>query len=141
MSVIITQDSVKALQDVGAMASRLEAEIVAITGSRGKTTLKEWIFQLMEPLCEIARSPRSYNSRIGVPLSMWQIESTTRLALIEAGISHRGEMNALAGCINPSTVIFTNVGEAHAEGFASVEEKAKEKALLAAPTHGEKNNI
>lgn len=133
VSVIITQDSVKALQDVGAMASRLEAEIVAITGSRGKTTLKEWIFQLMEPLCEIARSPRSYNSRIGVPLSMWQIESTTRLALIEAGISHRGEMNALAGCINPSTVIFTNVGEAHAEGFASVEEKAKEKALLAAP--------
>ena len=73
VSVIITQDSVKALQDVGAMASRLEAEIVAITGSRGKTTLKEWIFQLMEPLCEIARSPRSYNSRIGVPRSMWQI--------------------------------------------------------------------
>lgn len=107
--------------------------VVAITGSRGKTTVKEWIFQLMEPLCEIARSPRSYNSQIGVPLSLWEIEPSTQLALIEAGISRPGEMKTLADCINPDTVIITNIGDAHADGFESIAEKAAEKASLAAP--------
>lgn len=129
---IITGDTVKALQDTAAMASALPEEIVAITGSRGKTTLKEWIFQLMEPMCEIARSPRSFNSRIGVPLSLWEIEPSTQLAVIEAGISRQGEMAMLAECISPDTVIFTNIGEAHAEGFPSLYAKAAEKALLAA---------
>lgn len=132
LAIIIVPDTVKALQKVGGMAVHEGMERVAITGSRGKTTLKEWIFQLMEPICEIARSPRSYNSRIGVPLSMWQIEPSTKLAIIEAGISRRGEMSPLAECINPTTVIFTNIGPAHSEGFASMEEKAAEKATLAA---------
>ncbi|MDE6335640.1 MAG: alanine racemase, partial [Muribaculaceae bacterium] len=108
-------------------------EIVGITGSRGKTTVKEWIFQLMEPLCEIARSPRSFNSQIGVPLSLWEIEPTTELALIEAGISKPGEMKILADCIQPQTVIITNIGDAHADGFKSLKEKAEEKATLTSP--------
>lgn len=128
---IIVENTVKALQAVGASAKAMPAETVAITGSRGKTTLKEWIFQLMEPLCEISRSPRSFNSQIGVPLSLWEIEPSTDLAIIEAGISRKGEMKALADCIQPDTVIFTNIGDAHSEGFASMEEKAEEKALLA----------
>jgi len=128
---LLTDDSVKALQTVAARPAGLSAKILAITGSRGKTTLKEWIFQLLEPLYEIARSPRSFNSQIGVPLSMWEIENSTELAVIEAGISKKGEMKALEECIRPDTVIFTNIGDAHAEGFVSMQEKANEKAILA----------
>lgn len=129
--IIITSDSVGALRKVAGLARRNSCRRVAITGSRGKTTLKEWIFQLMEPLAEIARSPRSYNSQIGVPLSMWEIEDSTSIAIIEAGISKTGEMKTLSDCIRPHTVIFTNIGEAHAEGFSSMREKADEKAILA----------
>ena len=129
---IIVYDVIKALQNTSTLTAWCDDDlkVVAITGSRGKTTLKEWIFQLMEPLCEIARSPRSYNSQIGVPLSMWEIEDTTKLALIEAGISKRGEMEALSDCIDANVVIFTNIGDAHAEGFDSIEEKAQEKAKI-----------
>ena len=130
-SILITEDSVAALHTVAAIARKTTAHRVAITGSRGKTTLKEWIFQLMEPIAEIARSPRSYNSRIGVPLSMWEIEDSTAIALIETGISRKGEMKPLADCIMPETVIFTNIGDAHSDGFESMEEKAQEKAILA----------
>ena len=128
---IVVDDTVKTLQIIATRSSEYEGEILAITGSRGKTTLKEWIFQLMEPLSDIARSPRSYNSRIGVPLSMWEIKPSTSLAIIEAGISQAGEMAALAECIRPDTVIITNVGEAHADGFASIRDKALEKLILA----------
>lgn len=128
---IVVDDTVKALQKVAARRPDFEGHILAITGSRGKTTLKEWIFQLMEPLSDISRSPRSYNSQIGVPLSMWEIEPASRLAVIEAGISRPGEMAPLRDCINPDTVIITNIGEAHSEGFSSDKEKAREKALLA----------
>ncbi|MDE6772254.1 MAG: hypothetical protein K2J49_06615 [Muribaculaceae bacterium] len=86
---IIVDNTIKALQSVAATTSEMKADIVAITGSRGKTTLKEWIFQLMEPLCEIARSPRSFNSQIGVPLSLWEIEPSTSLSIISAGISKK----------------------------------------------------
>ena len=129
---IVTDNVVKALQKMAGRHSGIKAEILAITGSRGKTTLKEWIFQLLEPTCEIARSPRSFNSQTGVPLSMWEIEPTTDLAIIEAGISRNGEMTPLRECIDPDIVIFTNIGDAHAEGFRSLQEKADEKALLAA---------
>ena len=128
---IVVDDTVKALQKVASRNEKCNAEVVAITGSRGKTTLKEWIFQLMEPMSEISRSPRSFNSQIGVPLSMWEVEPSTQLAIIEAGISKVGEMRALSECIQPDTVIFTNIGDAHAEGFPSLEEKAAEKAILA----------
>lgn len=125
-------DSVAALQAIAAARPGFSGHMLAITGSRGKTTLKEWIFQLMEPLSDITRSPRSFNSQIGVPLSLWELEDSTRLAVIEAGISRPGEMKALADCIRPDTVIFTNIGEAHSDGFASDDDKAEEKALLAA---------
>lgn len=128
---LIVKDSVDALQKTASRSHNFKGEILAITGSRGKTTLKEWIFQLMEPLEDIARSPRSFNSKIGVPLSMWEIKPSTSLAVIEAGISEKGEMKSLADCISPDTVIITNIGDAHAEGFDSQEEKAREKMILA----------
>lgn len=129
-TILITDNTVDALQKIAARRDSFNGKILAITGSRGKTTLKEWIFQLMEPLSDISRSPRSFNSQIGVPLSMWEIDPAARLAVIEAGISHKGEMAALAECINPDAVIITNIGDAHSEGFSSMEEKALEKALL-----------
>lgn len=125
-------DPVEALQKIAAYHPDFQGWILAIAGSRGKTTLKEWLFQLMEPLAETARSPRSYNSQIGVPLSLWQLAPTTGLALIEAGVSRRGEMERLRRCIAPRTVILTNIGDAHAEGFSSIGEKAREKVSLAA---------
>lgn len=128
---LVVADTVAALQKVTARKNR-RPEILAITGSRGKTTLKEWIYQLMEPLAEISRSPRSYNSQIGVPLSMWELDEKADLGIIEAGISRKGEMSRIAECIKPDTVIITNIGEAHNEGFSSPDEKAEEKALLAA---------
>ncbi len=131
---LVVPDSIRALQQVASRRPEYTGEIVAITGSRGKTTLKEWIFQLMEPLSEISRSPRSFNSQIGVPLSMWEISPESRLAIIEAGISRPGEMAPLAKCIQPDTVIITNIGEAHSEGFVSDAEKAAEKCLLASDT-------
>ena len=128
---LVVSDTVAALQKTAARSDDFHGTILAVTGSRGKTTLKEWIFQLMEPLEDISRSPRSYNSRIGVPLSMWGIRSSASLAVIEAGISRRGEMKVLADCIHPDIVILTNLGTPHADGFASMEEKAEEKVILA----------
>lgn len=130
---IVVEDVVEALQEIASHYLPDDVQRVAITGSRGKTTVKEWIFQLLEPYLEIARSPRSYNSRIGVPLSLWEIEPTTKLAIVETGISKTGEMESLARAIKPDTVIITNIGDAHADGFPSLEEKAKEKVLLATP--------
>lgn len=129
---IETDDTLAALQTVGAEGRKNAAGITAITGSRGKTTLKEWLFQLMAPLRKISRSPRSYNSRVGVPLSLWEIQPGTDLALIEAGVSCKGEMELLRNLIRPETVIITNIGTAHSEGFAGMEEKAVEKMSLGA---------
>ena len=128
---LIVSDTITALQKTAARRPDFSGHLLAITGSRGKTTLKEWIFQLMEPLSDITRSPRSYNSQIGVPLSMWELDPTTALGIIEAGISRPGEMRSLAACIRPDTVIITNIGDAHSEGFFSNAEKAAEKAILA----------
>ncbi|MCH5230624.1 MAG: bifunctional UDP-N-acetylmuramoyl-tripeptide:D-alanyl-D-alanine ligase/alanine racemase [Muribaculaceae bacterium] len=128
---LIVPDSVEALGIVGRLNRNRTREIVAITGSRGKTTLKEILFQLLEPDCKVSRSPRSYNSKIGVPLSLWQISQDSDIALIEAGVSRRGEMKHLSETIGPDIVIFTKVGDAHSHGFASMEEKAMEKSLLA----------
>lgn len=128
---LVVPDVVKALQAIARRCPDFVGCLLAITGSRGKTTLKEWIYQLMEPLGDISRSPRSYNSQIGVPLSMWGLDANARLGIIEAGISRKGEMAALAGTIRPDTVIITNIGDAHSDGFADDMEKAKEKVLLA----------
>ncbi len=131
-SWIVVADTLKALQKVGAIGRENAKEVIAITGSRGKTTLKEWLFQILSPSFDVSRSPRSYNSQIGVPLSLWGIRQGSDVALIEAGISRSGEMASLAECILPDTVVITNVGDAHAQGFSSKEEKIREKVSLAA---------
>lgn len=134
-NILVVPDTVEALQRVARTIPPRPASTVAITGSRGKTTLKEWLFQLLEPLTSVARSPRSFNSRIGVPLSLWQVDADTDVALIEAGVSRVGEMESLARLIDPDTVIITNIGAEHDAGFPSREAKAREKALLARAPH------
>ena len=128
---IKTPNSIKALAYLGKAHRNNAGQVVAISGSRGKTTVKEMIFQMMEPFKKISRSPRSYNSKIGVPLSLWQIKPDTDVAIIEAGISKRGEMDSLRDLIDPEIVIFTNIGDAHSQGFDSYREKTLEKAKLA----------
>ncbi|MCH5225441.1 MAG: bifunctional UDP-N-acetylmuramoyl-tripeptide:D-alanyl-D-alanine ligase/alanine racemase [Muribaculaceae bacterium] len=130
-NILIVPDSFVALSSVGALPRRNAKEVVAISGSRGKTTLKEMLFQFLEPGAKISRSPRSYNSKIGVPLSLWQISPDSDYAIIEAGISKKGEMEPLAKIIRPDSVILTNIGDPHSNGFFSMEEKAVEKAILA----------
>lgn len=131
-SWIVVPDTLAALQHTGAMGRENAGKTLAITGSRGKTTLKEWLFQILSPAFNVSRSPRSYNSQIGVPLSMWGIRVGSDVALIEAGISRKGEMDSLASCIRPDIVVITNVGDAHAQGFGSMAEKIAEKVKLAA---------
>ncbi len=137
-SWIVVADTLRALQQVGSMGRRNASSIVAITGSRGKTTLKEWLFQILSPSVNVSRSPRSYNSQIGVPLSLWGIRHGSDVALIEAGISKVGEMKSISACIDPDIVVITNVGDAHAQGFSSKEEKIREKVSLAAGKSVEK---
>ena len=104
--------------------------VIGITGSRGKTVVKEMLFAALAPLFTVARSPRSYNSAIGVPLSMWQITDRTEIAVFEAGISHGGEMERLNGLIRPTVGVFTGLGDEHSRGFVSREDKMRQKALL-----------
>ncbi len=117
-------------QDAGEYARGIGAQMVAITGSNGKTVVKEWISQLMEGDLKLCRSPRSYNSQVGVPLSLFEINSNCEVALIEAGISLPGEMEILEKIISPDVAIFTHFGDAHNEGFSSVAEKLQEKGRL-----------
>ncbi|MEN8156221.1 MAG: bifunctional UDP-N-acetylmuramoyl-tripeptide:D-alanyl-D-alanine ligase/alanine racemase [Bacteroidota bacterium] len=105
-------------------------EVAAITGSNGKTIVKEWIYQIMNGHFALHRSPKSYNSQIGVPLSVWMIQEHHDLAVIEAGISKPGEMERLEGVIAPHIGLFTNLGSAHQENFVSLQEKLEEKLKL-----------
>lgn len=109
--------------------------VIGITGSNGKTVVKEWLYQLLEADYPIVRSPKSYNSQIGVPLSVWQMGPEHRLAIFEAGISQPGEMVNLEKIIRPAIGIFTNIGEAHNEGFLNIRQKINEKLVLF--THSE----
>ena len=104
--------------------------IVGITGSNGKTIVKEWLFQLLSPSYTVTRSPRSYNSQIGVPLSVWLLREQSQIGVFEAGISQPGEMLALHDIIQPTIGVITNIGTAHQENFSSVEEKVREKLIL-----------
>ena len=104
--------------------------IVGITGSNGKTMVKEWLYQLLLPSQKIVRSPRSYNSQIGVPLSVWLLNEQTEVGIFEAGISQPGEMFALRDIIQPTIGVLTSLGTAHQENFRSMEEKCMEKLEL-----------
>ena len=127
----VVRDTLAALQTLAAQhRSRFDIPVVGITGSNGKTIVKEWLYQLLSPDRVVTRSPRSYNSQIGVPLSTWLINDRTELALIEAGISQPGEMRRLQPIIRPTIGILTNIGGAHQENFASLQEKCLEKLEL-----------
>lgn len=128
----VTPSPLKALQQIAASHRRkMPARVIGITGSRGKTIVKEWICQALGSTRGVVRSPRSFNSQIGVPLSLWQIKEDSHTALIEAGISGVGEMQVLADMIDPDIAVITNLGDAHADGFPSKRVKAMEKAILA----------
>lgn len=107
-----------------------KGQLIAITGSNGKTVVKEWLFKILSQHQYCYRSPKSYNSQVGVPLSLWEIPLQSKTAIIEAGISECGEMQKLADIISANIGIFTNIGNAHQENFDSLEEKINEKLLL-----------
>ena len=124
-------DTLVALQQLAAVhRKRFDIPVIGVTGSNGKTIVKEWLYQLLHEDYNMVRSPRSYNSQIGVPLSIWQMNESTELAVIEAGISRPGEMDKLEAIIKPTVGIITNIGGAHQEGFASMQEKSLEKLAL-----------
>lgn len=130
-NILRVESTLAALQTLAAHhRRRYNIPVVAVTGSRGKTTVKEWLNQLLQADMEIIRSPRSYNSQIGVPLSVWQLTDETALGIFEAGISQPGEMARLKEILAPEIGIFTNIGPAHSAGFESIEQKCREKALL-----------
>ncbi len=124
-------DTLKALQDVaGFHRSGFKIPVLAITGSNGKTIVKEWITQMMGSDVYIARSPRSYNSQIGVPVSLWHLNERSGIGVFEAGISLPGEMQRLQKIIAPQLGLFTTLGQAHQENFSSLEQKLQEKLIL-----------
>ena len=128
---LVVTDTLVALQKLAASnRDQHQLEVIGITGSNGKTIVKEWLFQLLNTNYHIIRSPKSFNSQIGVPLSVYQITDEYNWAIFEAGISRAGEMSALAKVIQPTIGILTNIGEAHAEGFSSKRDKLKEKLIL-----------
>lgn len=128
---LIVNDSLKALQKLAELHRRsFNIPVIGITGSNGKTTVKEWLHQLLSPDRIIVKSPRSYNSQIGVPLSVWQLNEEAELGIFEAGISEVGEMRNLHSIIQPSIGIFTSLGSAHQENFFSLQEKCSEKLSL-----------
>lgn len=131
-AVFITVDnSLTALQELATHhRNKFTYPVIGLTGSNGKTIVKEWLNHLLLEDFHIVRSPKSYNSQIGVPLSIWQMHEHATLAILEAGISTTGEMEKLAKMINPNIGLFTNIGEAHSEGFASLREKIREKLML-----------
>ncbi|MEA3461504.1 MAG: Mur ligase family protein, partial [Bacteroidota bacterium] len=128
---VLAGDTLSGLQKIAsARRQQFKGEVLAITGSNGKTIVKEWIHQCLGNTIRIHRSPKSYNSQVGVPLSVWGIEPLHQLAVIEAGISRPGEMQTLQELIKPETGIFTHLGTAHQEHFENLEAKLKEKLLL-----------
>lgn len=128
---LIVANALKALQKLAEQhRDTFQIPVIGITGSNGKTIVKEWLHQLLSPDRVIVRSPRSYNSQIGVPLSVWQMNEASELGLFEAGISEMGEMRALQNMIKPTIGILTNVGGAHQENFFSLQDKCMEKLSL-----------
>lgn len=130
-NIMQVKDVLQALQLLAAYhRKQFSIPVIGITGSNGKTIVKEWLNQLLEEQYTIIRSPRSYNSQIGVPLSVWPMNDTHELGIFEAGISQSGEMDRLQKIIQPTIGIFTNIGEAHSEGFLNLRQKVNEKLWL-----------
>jgi Alr-MurF fusion protein len=128
---LMVKDTLSALQQLAAYhRQQFNIPVIGITGSNGKTIVKEWLYQLLNEDFNIVRSPKSYNSQIGVPLSVWQMNEHNTLAIFEAGISKPGEMEKLENIIRPTIGVLTNIGEAHSEGFKSEEQKKEEKKIL-----------
>ena len=128
---IVVNDTISALQQLATYKRSLyNGPVIGITGSNGKTAVKEWLYQLLKDDYHITRSPKSYNSQIGVPLSVWQLNEQTELAIFEAGISKQGEMQRLQAIIQPTIGVITYIGPEHGENFASLEVKRAEKMKL-----------
>ncbi|ANH82955.1 bifunctional UDP-N-acetylmuramoyl-tripeptide:D-alanyl-D-alanine ligase/alanine racemase [Niabella ginsenosidivorans] len=124
-------DPLQSLQKIAAAhRHRFAVDVIGITGSNGKTVVKEWLYQLLQPYKNIVRSPKSYNSQLGVPLSIWQMSPENDLAVFEAGISKPGEMEQLQEIIDPTIGVLTNIGLAHSEGFVNDAQKLSEKLQL-----------
>ena len=141
---LVVDSPLAALQRLAAYKRSLyHGPVIGITGSNGKTVVKEWLYQLLKDDYRITRSPKSYNSQIGVPLSVWQLNEQTELAIFEAGISEMGEMERLEPLIRPTIGVITYIGAEHGENFPSLEAKRAEKMRLFAhcdtiiedPTH------
>jgi Alr-MurF fusion protein len=125
------KNTLPALQSLGAFhRKKFGIPVIGITGSNGKTIVKEWLFQLLSDDKKIVRSPKSFNSQIGVPLSVWQMDAEHELAIFEAGISESDEMDKLQAIIQPTIGIFTNIGQAHDENFINIMQKTAEKLKL-----------
>ena len=128
---LMVSSTIQALQDLAAYKRSLyHCPVIGITGSNGKTVVKEWLYALLKDDYRITRSPKSYNSQIGVPLSVWQMNEDTQLAIFEAGISELGEMERLQRIIQPTIGVVTYIGAEHGENFPSVEVKRAEKMRL-----------
>ncbi len=128
---ILVEDTLAALQLLSAKhRAKFQAPVIGITGSNGKTITKEWLYQLLREDKNIVRSPKSFNSQVGVPLSVWQMNSNHELAIFEAGISKPDEMFNLEKVIKPTIGLFTNLGLPHDENFDNHQQKAKEKLKL-----------
>ncbi|RPI41242.1 MAG: bifunctional UDP-N-acetylmuramoyl-tripeptide:D-alanyl-D-alanine ligase/alanine racemase, partial [Bacteroidetes bacterium] len=127
----LVDDTLTALQAIAAeRRNRFGGVVAAITGSNGKTIVKEWIYQCLRDRYRVFRSPKSYNSQVGVPLSVWMMGEEDTLSVIEAGISEPGEMERLRAIIQPQVGLLTNLGTAHQENFHSLEQKLEEKLKL-----------
>lgn len=128
---LLVEDTLFALQTIAAVhRQQFHYPVIGITGSNGKTIVKEWLYQLLSQDYVVVRSPRSYNSQTGVPLSVWQMNAQHTLGIFEAGISTVHEMEKLEPIIRPDTGVLTNIGDAHREGFTGNREKAIEKLQL-----------
>lgn len=128
---VIVKNTIEGFQKLAAYhRSLFDIPVIAITGSNGKTIVKEWLSACLSNKFKITRSPKSYNSQLGVPLSVWLLDQQSQIGIFEAGISKTGEMERLERIIRPEHVIFTNIGEAHQENFKTIDEKVEEKKKL-----------
>jgi len=130
-NVILVASAIEALQKLAAFHRHaFNIPVVGITGSNGKTIIKEWLYQMLSKARVVVKNPGSYNSQVGVPLSVWQIQAHHQLGIFEAGISRPGEMEKIAQVMQPTLGLFTNIGSAHNEGFEDQHEKIREKLKL-----------